>query len=99
MNREEYSEKMKKQIDDWNNKISQMEAEMHKAQDSIKGQYTAQIQNLRRQRDEMTARMKEMRSASEAAWKEMSQGFDAAWKAMTDSFDRAWSQFHKDKKE
>jgi uncharacterized coiled-coil DUF342 family protein len=93
MKRDEYVEKMKAQIDDWNGKLQQWEQEVDKAQSGAKAQYQAQIDTMRRQRDEAIKRLDEMRSASEAAWKDLSLGFENAWKSLADSFDKAWSEF------
>jgi len=97
MNRDEYIERMKQHIDEWNTKIRQWEGEMHKAQANVKTQYETQLKKFEQQRDEMMHRMKEVQSASQSAWGEMSKGFEEAWKAMSSSFEKAWSEFHKKK--
>lgn len=95
MNRDEYVEKMKAQIDEWNGKLHQWEQEVEKAQSSVRAQYHAQIEAMRRQRDDAVRRLDEMRAASEAAWKDLSLGFENAWKSLADSFDKAWSEYRK----
>lgn len=97
MKRDEYVETMKAQIDDWNVKLQKWEKEVETAQSSAKAQYQAQIDSMRRQRDEAIKRLDEMRSASEAAWKDLSLGFENAWKSLADSFDKAWSEFDRKK--
>jgi phage host-nuclease inhibitor protein Gam len=97
MSREEYVERMKKQLDDWNAKLAEWETEVQKTQASVKAQYEAQIEALRKQRDETLRRLQETRDASQAAWMEVSKGLESAWKTMYSSFDRAWSEFHKKK--
>lgn len=97
MNRDEYVQKMKQQLDDWNARISQWQTEMHEAQANVKTRYQAQLDKFEKQRDEMMQRMKEMQGASHSAWDEMSKGFEEAWKTMSSSFEKAWSEFHKKK--
>ena len=93
MNRDEYVAMMKKQLDDWNAKLGEMEAQVQNAQSSVKSQFVAQVDALRAQRDAMMQRMSEARGSSDAAWAEMSKGAEQAWKALSDSYDRAWAEF------
>ena len=97
MNREEYVERMKKQIDEWNAKLGKWEVEVQKAQANVKVQYQAQIKALEKQRDEALKRLNETRDASQAAWMEVSKGAESAWKAMQSSFEKAWVEFQKKK--
>ena len=97
MNREEYVERMKKQIDEWNAKLADWQTEVQKAQANVKVQYEAQIKALEKQRDEAVKRLNETRDASQAAWTEVSKGAESAWKSMQSSFEKAWGEFHKKK--
>ena len=97
MSREEYVERMKRQLDEWNAKLGQWETEVKKAQGGAKTQYEAQIKAMEKQRDETVKRLNETRDASQAAWKEVSKGTESAWKAMQSSFEKAWSEFYKKK--
>lgn len=97
INRDEYVERMKKQIDEWNTKLAQWQAEVQKAQVHVKTQYEAQIKVLEKQRDETVKRLNETREASQAAWQEVSKGAESAWKALHASYEKAWSEFHKKK--
>jgi flagellar biosynthesis chaperone FliJ len=97
MNREEYVERMKKQIDEWNAKLGKWEVEVQKAQANVKVHYEAQIKALEKQRDEALKRVNETRDASQAAWMEVSKGAESAWKAMQSSFEKAWAEFQKKK--
>jgi hypothetical protein len=48
MNREQYVEQMKRQIDEWNTKLDKWEVEVQKTQANVKAQYEAQIAALDR---------------------------------------------------
>jgi len=98
MTRDEYVERMKKQLDDWNTKLAEWEIEVQKAQAGAKAQYEAQIKSLEKQRDEAMRRLNETRDASQAAWMEVSKGMESAWKTMQSSFENAWSEFQRKKK-
>jgi len=97
ISREEYVERMKKQLDEWNAKLGEWEVEVQKAQSGAKMHYEAQIKALEKQRDETIKRLNETREASQAAWMEVSKGAESAWKAMQSSFEKAWSEFHRKK--
>lgn len=97
MNRDEYVEKMKRQLDEWNLKLAGWETEVQKAQGAAKAQYQAQIKALEHQRDEAMKRLNETRDASQAAWMEVNKGFEQAWRTLHDSFNKAWSEFQKKK--
>jgi len=97
MSRDEYVDRMKRQLDEWNSKLAEWEVEVHKAQAGARAQYEAQIKALEKQRDETIKRLNETRDASQAAWMEVSKGAESAWKAMQSSFEKAWSEFHKKK--
>ena len=95
MTREEYVQKMKQQIDDWNAKLGEWEVQVQKAQSGAKAQYEAQIKNLEKQRDEAIQHLNKTRDASQSAWMEVSKGAETAWKTMQASFEKAWGEFHK----
>jgi hypothetical protein len=97
MTRDEYVEKMKKQLDDWNGRLAHWEGEMQKAQAGLKVQFQSQLQYFQKQRDEMAKRMTDVQYSSQSAWGEMSRGLEEAWKTMSSSFERAWSEFHRKK--
>jgi chromosome segregation ATPase len=92
--REEYVERMKKQLDEWNAKLAALENDVHKAQANMRAKYQAQIDAMHRQRDETLKKIEEARVSGQAAWKEVSKGADEAWKTLHASFEKAWSEFH-----
>ena len=93
MKRDEYTEMKKTQLDEWNAKRGEWEAQMQQGQSNVKAHYEAQVDDLRKQRDEMMRRMSELHRSSDAAWTDMSQGVEQGWKALAESFDRAWAEF------
>lgn len=97
MNRDEYVEKMKRQLDEWNQKLAGWEAEVQKAQGAAKARYEAQIAALEHQRDEAIKRLNETRDASQAAWMDVSKSFEQAWRTLHDGFNKALAEFQKKK--
>ncbi len=95
MNRDEYVQKLKSQIDEWNAEAAKWEAKAQAAQDEMKSEYERQLQSFRSRRDEALYQMKLLQNASADAWTEMMKGADEAWKRMQDAFSSARSHFDK----
>ena len=97
MNRDEYVQKLKTQIDAWNNEAGRWEERVRKAQAGMKAEYERQLQNFRRKSDEATAELRRLQSASVDAWTEMMRGAEASMKGMQEAFEKARRSFDKDK--
>jgi len=95
MNRDEYVQKLKAQLDQWNAEVSKWEAKAKESQAHMKEEYEKQLGNVRSKRDEAMYQMKLMQNASLDAWQDMMRGADEAWKNMQEAFNRARSHFEK----
>ena len=95
MNRDEYVQKLKDQIDQWNAESKKWEAKAKEAQATMKGEYEKQISTLHSRRDEAMYQMKLLQGASTDAWQDMMKGTDQALKSMQEAFNRARSHFEK----
>ena len=95
MNREEYVEKLKAQLDQWNAESAKWEEKARTAQADMKVEYQKQLEALHARREEALYQMKLLQGASTEAWKDMMTGADAAWKQMQDAFGKARSHFEK----
>ena len=93
--REEYVQKMKAQLDQWNTEVAKWEEKTHAAQAEMKAEYEKQLETLRSRRDDAMYQLHQMQAASADAWMDMVKGADAAWKAMGEAFIRARSHFEK----
>lgn len=93
--REEYVQKMKAQLDQWNAEVAKWEEKTRSAQADMKAQYEQQLETYRSRRDEAMAQMRQVQAASTEAWMDMMKGADAAWKAMGEAFLKARSHFEK----
>ena len=95
MTREEYTEKLKAQLDQWNAEVSKWEAKTRDAQAGMKADYEKQLETFRRQRDEAIEQMRKMQNAAGDAWMNMIRASDDAWARAREAFEKASSQFHK----
>ena len=91
VNREEYVQKLKQQIEQWNAQMTQWEAMGRDAQN----RYMKQLEEFRERRDEAMAELRRLQSASVDAWADMMKGTEAAFKSMQEAFENARKKFEK----
>lgn len=94
-NRDEYVEKLKTQLDEWNAEVTKWEAKTKAAQASMRAEYERQLAAFRRQRDQATQQLQQVQSAAGDAWIELARGADEAWAKMHEAFEKAQSHFKK----
>ena len=95
MNRDEYVQKLKTQLDQWNAEAAKWEAKAKGTQAHMKAEYDRQLANVHSRRDEALYQMKLLQNASADAWTDMMRGADEAWKNMHEAFSKARSHFEK----
>ncbi len=95
MNRDEYVQKLKSQLDQWNAEAKKWEAKAHEAQATVKQEAEKQLNTLNSRRDEAMYQLKLLQNASTDAWQDMMRGTDQALKNMQEAFSRAKSHFDK----
>lgn len=91
--RDAYIEKMKAQLDAWNAKIDQFEAQSRKAGADAQLQYEKQLDELRESRDDAVKHLKELQDASNEAWASLQRGAEDAWDEMSKAFKNAAERF------
>jgi prefoldin subunit 5 len=69
--RDEFIEKMKKQLDDINKQMKDYEKEAEEAGEKAAAEYDAQVDKLREHGKQLQAKLDEMRLASEDSWDRM----------------------------
>ena len=93
--RDEYVNKLKVQLDEWNAEVAKWEAKAKTAQASARGEYEKQLEAFRRQRDQAQQHLRQVQSAAGDAWVDLVRGTDDAWKKMKETFEKASSHFRK----
>jgi hypothetical protein len=91
MNRDEYVQKLKAQLDQWNAQMAKWEA----LSEDMKNKYLQQLDEVQVRRDEVLAELQRLQGASADAWAEMMRGADDAFKEMREAFERARKAFDK----
>lgn len=93
--RDEYVDKLKKQLDDWNAEAAKWEAKAKAAQANMRADYEKQLTAFRHQRDQALEQMRKVQASSGEAWQELVRGTDDAWAKMREAVEKARSQFKK----
>jgi chromosome segregation ATPase len=68
-------------------------ARVDDAEADAKINYQKQLEEMRTQRDEAEAKLKDLREASDNAWDDMKSGFDKAWDSLSNAFTSSMSRF------
>lgn len=91
--RDEYLEKLKSNLDEWNAEIGKMEARAREAQADAKAQYEKQLASMREMHADAQKKFAEMQSSTAEAWDVMLKGSEQAWKTWMSAFEDARSKF------
>ncbi len=84
--RDEYVERVKKRLDDWNADIKKLEDAYEKAETGARLRLKEQIQSLHRHREEAQAQIRRIEDAAEEVWHEIARGAEEAWRRIGDVF-------------
>lgn len=95
INRDEYIQKLKTQIDQWNAEAAHWEDKARKAQAGMKAEYERQLQQFHAKSEVAMAELRRVQHASVDAFSEMMRGADAAMQGMKEAFERARKNFDK----
>jgi len=93
ISRDEYVQKLKSQVDQWNAEAASWEAKAKAAQAGMQAEYAKQLEQYRARRDAALAELRRVQNASADAWKDLMRGADAALKSMQEAFDKARRNF------
>ena len=92
-NRDEYVEKMKAQLEQWNSQIATWEAATKEASAEARIELEKQMGIMKSRADDLVFRMELLKAASADAWQEIARGADEARKTMQDAFEKARFRF------
>ena len=91
-NRDEYIEKMKAQLDQWNSQMATWEAATREATAEARIELEKQVGIMKSRADDLVYRMELLKGASADAWQDVARGADEARKTMQEAFEKA--RFH-----
>ncbi|NIW35243.1 MAG: hypothetical protein GWN32_01300 [Gemmatimonadetes bacterium] len=90
--REEYVERIKRQLDEWNAAIDRLEKRASDLTAEARQRYQARVSALREKRQEIQGKLKELQASGESAWEAVKAGVEAA----RTEFKRAYEETEKE---
>ena len=94
-NRDDYVEKLKAQLVQWDSQMATWESAARMAKADARIELEKQTGIMRSRVDDLAFRMELLKGASTDAWQDMMKGADQAWKNMHEAFSKARSHFDK----
>lgn len=91
--RDHYVEKARARMDQWDAEIDKAKAKLDEAEADEKIEYQKQLDNMRAQRADAEAKLKEIAEAGDDAWDDVRAGFERAWDEISGAFQNAKSRF------
>ena len=91
--RDEYVEKLKGKLDEWNGDIDTLKARGEDIAATARNEYHEHIQALQARRGEFQEKLHEVSEAAEAAWEDMKVGVDGAADALRAAIRAAKKRF------
>ena len=90
--RDEYTAKMKAQLDELNSNIDALQAKAHEAKEDAREKYHAEVAKLRKQSAVAVAKLEELKLASEDSWHKMVAEMEKVRDAIKHSYNYFKSQ-------
>ena len=91
--RNEYLDKFKAQLEEWEYDINRLEARLDDAQDEAKVKLDKTINDLKTKQKDMQSKLQQLESAAEEAWTDVKDGVELAWDSLKLGFLAAKSEF------
>ncbi len=92
-NRDQYVEKMKAKIDQWNADIDRLEAKAKETAADVRIEHQNEIESIKAQRDQLVGKLEELENASEEAWEDIKTGAESAWVSLDSALKSAVEKF------
>ncbi len=90
--RDEYVERMKKQLDDWNADLERLETKLGEMAGPVKSKLEPQLSKAREGYDSARMKLREVRNAGEESWEGLTDEVEHVWKTLRQSINYFKSQ-------
>ncbi len=91
--KEEYIDKMAKQLKEWSSGIDELESRVTKTSSAVKAGYETLIKDTKKKRDALSHKLHELGETSGDAWDALKTGVEAASKDLKHAIDAARDKF------
>ena len=93
MTRKEFVEKMKQELDEFNQRLDELEKRGADYSREARERFEKRIGDLRQKRNDMSQRLEEINRAGDKAWEDLKAGATTAWNALQDGLKEVLSKF------
>lgn len=91
--RDEYVEKLKVKLDEWNTDIDKLEAKAEHVKEDLKEKYHEEVNSVRQHRESVKGKLKQLAESSEEAWEELKAGTEEVLHKLNEAIEKAHSKF------
>lgn len=92
-NREAYKEKIRAQLDEWKAEADKLRAKMRQKQAESKIDTSKYLDEIKKNRKRVKAKLEELEDAGEDAWDDIKAGLEKATSELKESFSKARKKF------
>jgi flagellar biosynthesis chaperone FliJ len=90
--RDEYVEKMKQQLGEWNTDLDRLEAKVSEVAEPVRDKLEPQLSKVRDSYASARRKLREVREASEESWEDLTDDVEHVWKTLRQSINYFKSQ-------
>lgn len=90
--RDEYVEKMKQQLDEWNADLERLETRISEAAEPVRSKLEPQLAKVRAGYAGAREKLRDVRAAGEDTWEELTDDAEHVWKTLRQSINYFKSQ-------
>lgn len=90
--RDEYVERMKQQLEEWNEDLDGLEARLSEMTEPVRSTLEPQVAKARKGYADARQKLREIRDAGEESWEEMTDDVEHVWKTLRQSINYFRSQ-------
>lgn len=94
--RDEFFDRLKQRIDDWNREIEQLEQKVASLKSDLKTRYQHRLEELKVKRGNAEAKLEALRASGEGAWDKMQKEAEQAWTAFKEAVNTFKSHYRRD---
>ena len=91
--KEEFAEKLKAQLNEWNIEIEQLQARAKESYVDASVSIENYLETLREKRDIAQKNLEEFYKTSGSSWEHLKKGAENAWKELKEALEKAKSEF------
>ncbi len=95
-NRQEYLDRLKKKIEEWNSEISRLVEKAGEVKEEKKAEYKEHMETISKNREKLEEKMADLKQASESSWEALKYGVESSWEALKAKYSEAKSKFKQD---